>query len=127
MIQRREKSGMTLIEVTLATTILVVGLTALLTGASRCLSVMKSSKRYQDAVWTLERGMLDYPLFVTNDVKSLEVDGVSYDEYEFRRIVEDDEDEDKLYLVRTEVSWLAGDRRMVEEVLQYVLETGDDD
>ncbi len=119
-------SGMTLVEVALAVTILAVGLTVLLTSASRCLGVMKASRRYQDAMWAMEKGMAENPLFVTNDVKSLEVDGREYGEYMFWRRVEDDEDEDGLYVTRTGVTWFDGDREMVEEVTQYVLELKDD-
>ncbi len=119
-------AGMTLVEVALAVTILAVGLTVLLTGASRCLAVMKASHRYQNAMWAIEKGMAEHPLFVTNDVKSLEIDGVEYGEYTFWRRVEDDEDEDGLYVTRTGVTWGDGDREMIEEVTQYVLELDKD-
>ncbi len=121
------RTGMTLVEVALAVTILAVGLTVLLTGASRCLAVMKASHRYQNAMWAMEKGMVEHPLFVTNDVKSLEVDGEEYGEYTFWRRVEDDEDEDGLYVTRTGVTWRDGDREMIEEVIQYVLELDRDE
>lgn len=122
----KKSKGMTLVEVVLAITILSVGLSVLLTGVSRCLAVMKASRRYQNALWALEKGMVDYPLFVTNDVKSLEVDGVEYEQFEFWREVEDDEDEDGLYVTRTGVTWHEGGRAMSEEVIQYVLEVDDE-
>ena len=35
---------------------------ALLTGASRCLSLMKRARIYQEALWTLGKGEVDFPL-----------------------------------------------------------------
>ena len=60
------KKAFTLVEVLLATAILSVSLVALLTGASRCLSVMKQAKSYQTAQWTLGLGEVDHPLEATN-------------------------------------------------------------
>lgn len=120
------RCGLTLIEVILAVAILSVGLTVLLTAASRCLAVMKTAKNYQIAQWTLNRGEVDYPLVNTNDVKKLEVDPVSYPGgFTFSRVVEDDEDEDGLFVVRTRVSWSKGDRGSYEETVRYILQVED--
>jgi len=121
--------GLTLVEVLLAVALLSVGLTALLTAASRCLAVIKIAKNYQVAQWTLGQGELDYPLIVTNDVMSLAVDPVEYPNgFTFSRDIEPkDEDTEEgqlgLYIVRTRVSWSARGRDSYEETVRYVLQT----
>lgn len=114
----RGAAGLTLIEVLLSVAILVVGFSVLLTAASRCLAVMKSAKNYQAAHAVLDRGDLEHPLFLTNRVEDLAVNAKEYDGLTYSRVVEDDEDKDELYLVRTRVSW--GDGGQYEEVLSYV-------
>jgi prepilin-type N-terminal cleavage/methylation domain-containing protein len=117
------KRGFTLVEVLLATLILSLALVALLTGASRCLAVMKQAKQYQTAQWTLGLGEVDYPMEATNDVKQLAVDDVAYPNgCTYSRIVEDDEDEDGLYVVRIRVTWPGRGNVMKEEVVRYVFE-----
>ena len=107
----RMERGFTLVEVLLATAIAAASLAALLTAASRCVAVTKRAQDYQKAQWVLGQGELDYPLFYTNDLKSLEVEDAEYPgEYFFSRIVEDDEDEDRLFVVRTRVAWSSGNR-----------------
>ncbi len=115
-------SGMTLVEVIIAITILGVGLTAFLTATSKCLTVIKISKNYQTAQWVLGQGELDYPLIVTNELEDMEVGEESYlDGFIFSRTVdEEDEIEDGLYVVRTRVSWMDRNSTAYEETLQYV-------
>ena len=117
------KKAFTLVEVLLATAILSVSLVALLTGAARCLSVMQQAKSYQTAQWTLGLGEVDHPLEATNDVKSLAVDEVRYPNgCAYSRTVEDDEDEDGLYLVRITVTWPDKGSVAREEVVRYVFQ-----
>lgn len=124
---RQDKSGFTLVEVLLAATILGTGLMVLLTGASRCLSVVHKAKNYQIAQWTLNMGELDYPVIDTNDVAGLAVAPFEYDNgFTFERIVDDDEDDDDLYVVRTIVSWPEHGRVVKEEVVRYVLQVEED-
>ena len=116
--------GFTLIEVMLAVIILSVGLTVMLTAASRCLAIMRSAKNYQTAQWTLNKGDLDYPIVTTNDVKSLVVSPVEYPGgFSFSREIDDDDDKDHLYVMHTKVSWSDHSHQMSEEVIRYVLET----
>ena len=114
------KRGMTLIEVLLASVILGTGLTALLTAASRCLVVMRRSQEYQQAQWAMTRGELEFPIIYAEDIMDQGVSGEDYDGYTFSREVEDDEDEDGLYLVRSRVTWESAGREKVEEVAEYV-------
>jgi prepilin-type N-terminal cleavage/methylation domain-containing protein len=121
--RRRGDEGMTLIEVFIAVVILSVGLVVLLTAASRCLAVMKAAKYYQNAQWTLNKGDLEYPITPTNDVMQLAVSPVEYPGgFTFSREVEEDEDEDELFVVRTKISWFNHSREMTEEIVRYVLQ-----
>jgi prepilin-type N-terminal cleavage/methylation domain-containing protein len=124
--KRRHASGLTLIEVMLAVTILSVGLTVLLTGASRGLAVMKTARNYQTALWTLGLGEVDPPPTVNKDVEELEVEPESYPNgFTFSRTVEKDEETKKdeetgLYIVRTRVAWPGHGGESYEEVVRYV-------
>ena len=112
---------MTLIEVILATSILCVGLATLLTGAARCVAVMKTSRQYQEAQWAMTAGEVEHRVAEIDDVMEYEVDPVEYGEgYMFSRTVEEDEDEDELYVVRTRVTWSRRGGEASEEVVRYV-------
>lgn len=114
------KRGMTLIEVLLASVILGTGLAALLTATSRCLIVMRRSQEYQQAQWALTQGELEFPILYAEDIMDQDVSGEDYDGYTFSREIEDDEDEDGLYLVRSKVTWESAGREKIEEVVEYV-------
>ena len=113
--------GMTLVEVMLAVAILGVGFAVLLTAASRCLAAVKMARGYQEAEWTFSMGEAENPLFVTNDVESLIVAPTTYDNgFTFSRDIEDDEDEDGLYVVRARVTWSERGRKSFDEVVSYI-------
>jgi hypothetical protein len=129
--------GLTLIEVLLATLILGLGITTLMAGMMSCLGVMKASREYADAEWVLGLGELRHPIRPTEDVEEdVTVEEDTLDEdlpasmrergYVYERTVEEeaDEDKDKLFIVRTRVSWGegSGDQRQTEEVVRYVWE-----
>lgn len=119
---RRSRQGLTLIEVILAVALLSLGVVAILTAASRCLAVMKQARNYQTAQWVLAMGELEHPLRYDDDIMDLEVDPEIYeDNFVFSRTVEEDEDEDGLFAVRTRVSWAAQETEAYEEVWRYVL------
>jgi Tfp pilus assembly protein PilV len=119
---------MTLVEVLLATVILGAGLVVLMTCASRCLAIMRASKEYQNAQWVLAVGQLEYPMSPTNNVKLFEVEPITYqDRYTFSRAVGDDEDDDSLYVVQTRVEWSVRGQKTREEIVQYILQTEDEE
>ena len=92
----------------MAVAILGVGMTVVLTGAARCLAVMKNARQYQRAQWALKMGELEHPLIVTNEIDEIEVSGETYGEdFTFEREVDEeaDDDEDGLFVVRTRVTW----------------------
>ena len=120
----QRKKGMTLIEVMLASLILSVGLSVLLIGASRCITVIHKAKNYQMAQWTLNIGELEYPMTDTNDVMMLAAGPIEYENgFSFERIIEEDDDEDNLFLVRTKVTWIDRGHSTTEEVIRYILQT----
>jgi len=122
------KSGLTLIEVVLAVTILGVGLSVLLTAASRCLAVMKVSRKYQEAQWTRGLGELEFPLVEAEDIDDMEVVGHQYpNDFTFLRDVGNDDDEDGLYIVRSKVRWSEHGRDSFEETVRYVWREDEDE
>jgi len=120
------RRGFTLVEVLMAIAILGTGMAVLLTGATRCLAVMKNARQYQRAQWALHLGELEHPLTYSNELSDLEVSGEAYDnDFTFSREVEKpslsaDEEEDGLFSVTTRVVWSDKGREMKEEVVQYV-------
>lgn len=122
-IRNANTSGFTLIEVFLAVSLMSIGLVVMLTAVTKCLAIMKAAKQFQTAQWTLNKGDLDYPIVATNDVKKLEVSPVEYPGgFVFSRHIEEDDDKDFLYVVRTKVAWSDRSREMSEEVVRYVME-----
>ena len=123
------RDGMTLIEVLLAAVMLAIGLTVILTGISSCLAVMRTAKRFQEAQWVLGLGELAHPMKETEDVMEdvpVSADSGLRDGYTFEREIEDDDDEDGLYVVSTRVSWGKGGPGSFEEVVQYVFQEVDE-
>ena len=116
------RCGMTLIEVMLASTILAISLTALLTASSRCIAVMRAARYYQEAQWTLSLAELEHPITVVEDVEDLEVRGERYGDLVYSRTVElrDEAQEDGLFLIRSRVSWTDKERTLNEEVVRFL-------
>ncbi len=105
--QHRRRHGMTLVEVLLAMAILTLGLFSLTSAASRCLAVMRTASQYHAARAILDQGSLEYPLVrYAREVFNMDVSPTTYPGgYVFERESEELEDEEKLYIVRTQVSW----------------------
>lgn len=115
------RRGLTLIEVVLAVAILSVGLSFLLAAASKCIAVMKVSGKYQRAQWVRGRGELEFPLAEAEELEDIEVEPYDYEDgLTFSRTVDEDDDEDGLFVVKTRVSWSEHGRESFEEVVRYV-------
>lgn len=117
------RAGMTLIEVLLAAALLGVGMTAMLTAASRCLAVYRVAKRYQEVQWTLHMGELEHPLLLTVEPEEWAVPEETYDNgMTFSREVEEpaEDKKDGLYTVRTRVAWSEQSAAGSEEFVQLV-------
>ena len=123
-----KNEGMTLIEVMLAVAILGFSFTVLLTAASRCIAAIKQAQIYQQAQWTMAMGEAEFPLMKTNDVENLSAGPETYDNgLTYMREVEDDEDEDGLYVVRSRVSWSSHGTERFEEAVFYIFKPIEDE
>lgn len=116
------KKGMTLIEVIIAVLILSTGMTVLLTGASRCVAVMKKAANYQKAQWVLGMGNLEHPLTATNEPMDLAVGPIDYEGFKYVREVEEDDDKDGLFVLRERAIWSYRGSEAYEEAVRYVLD-----
>jgi len=114
------KNGMTLVEAVLALAILSIGIFILVEATAKCLAVVRLSRNYQTARAVLDRGEGEYPLRGTNKVEQNEVDEVDYDGYVFSRKLTPVEDEKKLFVVVTKVTWSETGHESGEELVSYV-------
>lgn len=107
----------------MATLILGVGIVALMQGIGACAEVFNASAFIHQAANVLNRGEVAYPFIVKNDPEedlAVDADGNVMDGWTFERWVEEDEDEDGLYVVRTKVVKGRGGTGMEMEVLGLV-------
>ena len=98
------RSGMTLVEVLLAVFVLGVCLVGIMEGIAQCMEVFRAAGVLRQAENVIARGDAEYPFYVKNDpVEDLAVsaDGSLLEGWTYEREVEEDEDEDGLYLVKT--------------------------
>ena len=124
------RDGFTLIEILFATMILSFGLMALMAGVGNCAVMMTLSQEYQQAQYVFNLGELKYPVEESSDVEEdlvVDPDSDLVDGYTFERTVDEkdldmNEMDDNLYIVRTRVSWGAGEDQF-EELVRYVLQT----
>lgn len=123
----RGRSGMTLVEVLLASALLGLGLVTLLGGLTSCLAIMRASREYQQAQWALSLGELVHPLTVAKDLEELEVppDDSLVEGFTFERTLDDKEvvdeaEDDGLYTVRTRIFWGTGGEGQSDELVSYV-------
>jgi len=127
---KNSRKGLTLIEVLMAVIILSISMTALLIASSRCIAVMTAARDYQTARWLLQTKQLEYPILyeTIEEIEDIEVDLEADDNgFSFERIVEDDEDEDHLYLVRSIVSWNNKGYLAKEEYIEYIWFVSEED
>jgi prepilin-type N-terminal cleavage/methylation domain-containing protein len=127
-LKNRMDTGMTLIEVLIAVAILSVGLVMMLTAISRCLGVLKIAEQYHKSMWALSAGEAEFPLFRRPDMKpeDYEVPAKDYDGIRFERLVADpdadsEDNEMRLVVLTTKLSWQGRSREQAEEVVRYVL------
>lgn len=96
------RSGMTLVEVLLAVFVLGVCLVGIMEGMTACMEVFRAAGVVRQASNVIARGDAEHPFFVKNDpVDDLEVspDGSLLEGWTYERTVEEDEDEDGIYVV----------------------------
>ena len=103
---RGARAGMTLVEVILATAILGACLFGLMTGLATSLEVFRASAFVHEAENAFHAGEALHPMTVNADpVADLEVapDSDALKGWTYERMVEEDDDEDGLYVVRAKV------------------------
>lgn len=117
------RSGLTLIEVMLATVILAVGLTALVTATSRCLAVAGKAKEYETARRLIGQVDLEVPIEF-EDLEEGEESGRfsgEFRDYTWRReIIEFEDEELEMFTVVTTVMWSRKGAEAKEEVTTYL-------
>jgi hypothetical protein len=119
---------MTLIEVLLAVVILGTALGALVEGASRALAVVRQARNYEQARRMLGRVDAENPLRLLDEIVAGQESG-SFEGgpagWSWMRTIEDfgqeDEEQEGLFRLTTRVFWSqAGDRRSMEETVQFL-------
>ena len=121
--RHRGKAGLTLIEVMLATTILAVGLTAMMAAVGRCLAVAGKAKEYEVARRLVGQVDLEIPPDFEELEEGIEQGrfGAPFDDYLWEReILEFDDEEYQMFLVRTRVTWSTKGRDAYEETMSYI-------
>lgn len=119
------KQGMTLIEVLLAMLILGISIGALMTNASRCLSIIRKSRQYETARYLIQKVEREYPLDEEN-VANSETAGTfeGYEGYRWERriLAVDEEFRPGLFQIDTRIYWTDRIRDIYEEMstLRYL-------
>lgn len=123
-------AGFTLVEILLASMILGLGVVSLFSGITSCLQIMGASRDFQQVHWVFGVGSLQYPV---TDVEELEdlvvepddtlVEGFTFERAIDEKIIENEAEDDGLYIMRTKVSWGPGESQN-EEIVQYIWKKG---
>lgn len=126
--RQRRLAGLTLVEVMLALAILGIGLTVLISTASKCLAVVRQSRNYESARHFLALVELDFKnqLLDLDEGQELE-DGssdVRFEESDLYRgtweVATEGEEEDGLKKVTFRVAWSERGVNPYEEVVSYL-------
>ena len=120
---KTSRSGMTLVEVLLATVILGICVFGLMQGISASLEVFNASAYIHQAANVLNRGDAEHPMIIESDPLVdlvVDADGSLVEGWTYERTVDEDEDEDGLYVVRTKVVKGQGGLGMEEEYVRLI-------
>ena len=120
---KTSRSGMTLVEVLLATVILGICVFGLMQGISASLEVFNASAYIHQAANVLNRGDAEHPMIIESDPLVdlvVDADGSLVEGWTYERTVDEDEDEDGLYVVRTKVVKGQGGPGMEEEYVRLI-------
>ena len=121
------KAGLTLIEVMLAVVILGLALGGLVEAASRALAVVRQARNYEMARRMLGQVEAENPLRLEDEIQAGEESG-GFDNgpagWSWTRTLvdygQDDEQKQGLFLLTTRVYWSQGEKRGLEETVQYL-------
>lgn len=117
------RSGMTLLEVLMASVILGLVLVGLMQGMSQCFRAYALARRMQEMQTVLSAAEVVHPMIIDSDpVEDLAVDADNglRDGYVFERECLEDEDEDDIYLVKSSVTYGSGGPGSEIKTEQYV-------
>jgi len=117
------RSGMTLVEVLLAVVILGICMLGLMQGISASLEIFNASAYIHEAANVLARGDAEHPMIIESDPLVdlvVDPDGSLQEGWTYERLVEEDEDEDGLYVVRVKFVKGQGGPGMEEEYVRLV-------
>lgn len=131
------RGGFSLIEVLIATAILAVGLLAVFSSLSPALSIFAASRRLQEMQWVVALGELRHPVAGFEELEDLVVeedDNMAFDGEELgsdcvfsrtidEKEVDDEEDDDGIYVMRTKVVW-NGKEDTAEELVRLIWKKG---
>ena len=120
---KTSRSGMTLVEVLLTTVILGICVFGLMQGISASLEVFNASAYIHQAANVLNRGDAEHPMIIESDPLVdlvVDADGSLVEGWTYERTVDEDEDEDVLYVVRTKVVKGQGGPGMEEEYVRLI-------
>ena len=118
---------MTLVEVLLAVVILGIALGGLVEAASRALAVVRQARNYEMARRMLGRVDAENPLRLLDEIQAGQ-EGGGFEGgpsgWSWTRSLEDlgvdDEQKEGLFLLTTRVFWGTGERKSMEEAVQYL-------
>ena len=121
------KAGLTLVEVMMAVVILGLALGGLVEAASRALAVVRQARNYEMARRMLGQVEAENPLRLEDEIQAGEESG-GFDNgpagWSWTRTLvdygQDDEQRQGLFLLTTRVYWSQGEKRGLEETVQYL-------
>ena len=118
---------MTLIEVLLAVVILGIALGGLVEAASRALAVVRQARNYEMARRMFGRVDVEKPLRTLDEIRAGQESGGFQGgpaDWTWTRTFEDlganNEQQEGLFLLTTRVFWAQGERKSMEEAVQYL-------
>ncbi len=122
--RRKRKEGLTLIEVMLSVVIVGIGLTVMITTASRCLAVARQAKVYQDARMLIGRVELEHRID-REEIEEGSEQGTftgKFHTYKWSRSITaiGEEDDEPIFEIITRVYWSQQNRKRFEEVVTFL-------
>ncbi len=124
------RRGFTLLEVIFAVILLAAGLSVIYRSILINLMMIDASTQRQNVAYVFALGELKYPLRDITDIEKdvpVDEDASLKEGFTYTRTVDEREDppedveDDKLYVVRTTITWAGGKER--EEIVRYIRDT----
>lgn len=122
MSRTSSQRGLTLVEVILAIAILSIGLSGLVTAASRCLAVARKARTYEQARRLIGAMELEFPVDDPDEIEAGTSESGQFDSpfqhYRWVRSVEQEgPEEDGLFRITMRVYWAERGKQNHEEVV----------